>query len=147
MTGTGRLVAGLIVLSGFVVAGCTSDGEAPEGNASGPENTEVIGERGAGTSVEAFEVRRQGRRFTVRFFDRGEGVRTITVSARSFRGIDRGDARLAYDAAFEAANRVDCGNGAPVNVFGETATFQEEGRRSAFTSGEPAWIFQGRCGA
>lgn len=105
----------------------------------------VVGQTGEGTSLERFDVRQQGRLLRVLVFDRGGSARTITVTASSYRGVDRSDGQMALDAAVQASLQIDCG-GQPLRVRGETGQFQEQGRRSAFTNGEAAWIFQGQCG-
>ncbi|MEL6998981.1 MAG: hypothetical protein AAFP68_12030 [Pseudomonadota bacterium] len=137
----GRRRWGGLALFALVLSACAS-GE-PTNEQTGAVVTGSVGE---GSSVQRFDVRRQGRPLVVRIYNRGEGVRTVAVSARAVRGLDRADARMAYDAAFEASQQIDCA-GSPMAVDAATATFQEEGRRSAFTQGEAAWIFQGRCGA
>ncbi len=129
-----------LLMLGALVSSCASSNEA-----SDQTGAAVLGSSGEGTNVQRFDIRKSGLLMVVRVFNRGEGARTFSVSTRSFRGLDRSDARNAYGAAFEAAQQIDC-NGSPAAVDPDTALFQEEGRRSAFTSGEAAWIFQGRCG-
>ncbi|MEM9060765.1 MAG: hypothetical protein AAGD13_09930 [Pseudomonadota bacterium] len=141
-----RAIAGARRLGGlalFALALAACESGEPANDQTG---SVVTGSVGAGTNIERFDVRRQGRPLIVRVFNRGEGLRTVAVSSRSIRGLDRSDARMAYDAAFEAAQEIDC-SGSPMAVDAGSAQFQEEGRRSAFTQGEAAWIFQGRCGA
>ncbi|MEM1300083.1 MAG: hypothetical protein AAGH68_12485 [Pseudomonadota bacterium] len=106
---------------------------------------QVIGSDGAGSNLERFDVREQGRLMVVQVFNRGGSARTVVVSARSPRGLDRADGQLALNAAAKAGTQMDC-SGQPLRVLPETGTFQEQGRRSAFTQGEAAWIFQGQCG-
>lgn len=130
---------GFAILS-LLVAACAS----PEASNEKTGAT-VLGSSGSGSNVERFDVRKSGLLMVVRVFNRGNGERTFSVSTRSFRGLDRSDARNAYGAAFEAAQQIDC-SGSPAAVDAESALFQEEGRRSAFTNGEAAWIFRGRCG-
>ena len=141
-----RLFGGwtMALLASALVAACAS------GETSTPANEQtgaaVLGSTGEGSNVQRFDVRKSGLLMVVRVFNRGAGGRTYAVSTRSFRGLDRSDASIAYSAAFEAAQQIDC-SGSPAAVDPGSAVFQEEGRRSAFTSGESAWIFQGRCGA
>ena len=133
--------SGTIVLAaGLLLSACATSEQANEETGAA-----VIGSSGDGTNVQRFDVRKSGLRMVVQVFNRGEGGRTFAVSTRSYRGLDRSDATIAYSAAFEAAQQIDC-NGSPAAVDPGSAVFQEEGRRSAFTSGEAAWIFQGRCG-
>ncbi len=130
------------LLTGVLVA-CAS-GEPSQSGAE--SNAQVLDNKGTGTGLESFEVRRQGRRFRVRVADGEAGARAIIVTARNYRGIDRADGRIAYDAAYEAGTKIDCGGGQPLNIFADSALFQEEGRRSAYTNGEAAWLFRGQCG-
>ena len=133
--------SGTIVLAaGLLLSACATSEQANEETGAA-----VIGSSGDGTNVQRFDVRKSGLRMVVQVFNRGEGGRTFAVSTRSYRGLDRSDATIAYSAAFEAAQQIDC-SGSPAAVDPGSAAFQEEGRRSAFTSGEAAWIFQGRCG-
>ena len=133
--------SGTIVLAaGLLLSACATSEQANEETGAA-----VIGSSGDGTNVQRFDVRKSGLRMVVQVFNRGEGGRTFAVSTRSYRGLDRSDATIAYSAAFEAAQQIDC-SGSPAAVDPGSAVFQEEGRRSAFTSGEAAWIFQGRCG-
>ena len=132
---------GVAVLCALGLAAC-SGGERQPGEQAQPQ---IVGSSGEGSNLERFEVRAQGRLMTVQIFNRGGGARAIAVSARSYRGIDRADGQLALEAAYQAGRQVDC-SGQPVRVLPETGIFQEAGRRSAFTTGESAWIFQGRCG-
>lgn len=131
-----------VLLAGIVLSGCTSSKGTVANEQTGAA---VLGSSGSGTNVQRFDVRKSGLLLVVQVFNRGEGARTFAVSTRSFRALDRSDARVAYDASFEAAQRINC-SGGPASVDPATATFQEEGRRSAFSNGEAAWIFQGRCG-
>ena len=128
-----------LIVAGLLIAGCSSEPGNEETGAA------VIGWTGEGSNVQRFDVRKSGLRMVVQVFNRGQGVRTFAVSTRSYRGLDRSDATLAYGAAFEAAQQIEC-SGSPAAVDPGSAVFQEEGRRSAFTGGEAAWIFQGRCG-
>ena len=143
MTKTSTLLcrSAAVLMAGLLVAACAS-GERPNEQTGAA----VLGSTGEGSNIQNFDVRRGNVRLAVRVFNRGGGIRTFAVSTRSFRKIDRGDSRVAYDAAFEAAQQLDC-SGSPAAVDAGSAVFQEEGRRSAFTSGEAAWIFRGRCGA
>lgn len=128
--------------SALVAAAC-----APSVSEDGSrQEAEVVGQDGQGSGLETFEIRQLGRRFVVRLFDRGAGQRVVTVAARSYRGVDRADLRVAFSAASEAGLQVSCGNEQGLRVLPDSARFQEAGRRSAFTSGEAAWVFQGRCG-
>ena len=128
-----------LIVAGLLISGCSSEPGNEETGAA------VIGSTGEGSNVQRFDVRKSGLRMVVQVFNRGQGVRTFAVSTRSYRGLDRSDATLAYGAAFEAAQQIEC-SGSPAAVDPGSAVFQEEGRRSAFTGGEAAWIFQGRCG-
>ena len=135
-----------------LVAGC-ADRPAPPGldgagdpNAVGPADTRVVDATGLDSDAPSFTVRRQGRLMHVQFHRVGGVVQRVIVTARSGRGLDRSDARPAYDAAFAAAQQIDCGGGAPVLINADSATFQEDDRRTALTQAAPAWIFQGRCG-
>jgi hypothetical protein len=132
----------------LLVAGLTACAPSEEQPAStGSEtNATVLDQTGQGTALQSFDVRRQGRRLQVRIADAGSGAKVIIVTARSFRGVDRADARIAYDAAFEAGTQLECGGGQGLNVFADSGTFQEEGRRSVYTNGEAAWVFRGQCG-
>ena len=133
--------SGTVVLAtALLLSACTASEQANEETGAA-----VIGSSGDGTNVQRFDVRKSGLRMVVQVFNRGEGGRTFAVSTRSYRGLDRSDATIAYSAAFEAAQQIDC-SGSPAAVDPGSAVFQEEGRRSAFTSGEAAWVFQGRCG-
>lgn len=125
---------------GCVLAACS--GEQAERPKSEPE---VIGSDGVGSNLQRFDVREQGRLMIVQVFNRGGSARTVSVSARSPRALDRADGQLALNAAAKAGTSVDC-NGQPLRVRPETGTFQEQGRRSAFTNGEAAWVFQAQCG-
>ncbi|MEO1490936.1 MAG: hypothetical protein AAFV19_02140 [Pseudomonadota bacterium] len=138
-----------IAIIGLMVAGlaaCSSGAEEEQAAAGAETNATVLDQTGQGTALQSFDVRRQGRRLQVQIADAGAGAKVIVVTARSFRGVDRADARIAYDAAFEAGNRLECGGGQGLDVFADSGTFQEEGRRSAFTNGEAAWVFRGQCG-
>jgi hypothetical protein len=135
-----------VLFSTLLLAACAG-GEAQEQPAAESQSqAQVLDQTGQGTQLEVFDVRRQNRRLQVRVADAGQGARVIVVTARSFRGVDRADSRIAYDAAFEAGERIDCGGGTPLRIFPDSARFQEEGRRSAYTNGEPAWLFRGQCG-
>lgn len=137
----------LLTTSFVLPAACLMLAACAQGEPANEQtNAAVLGSTGEGSNIQTFDVRRGNARLSVQVFNRGGGVRTFAVSTRSFRKIDRGDSRLAYDAAFEAAQKIDCVGG-PAAVDPGSAVFQEEGRRSAFTNGEAAWIFQGRCGA
>ena len=131
----------IALVSAASLSACAS-GEVPNAQTGAA----VLGSTGAGSNIQTFDIRKSNARLSVQVFNRGSGGRTFAVSTRSFRKLDRGDARLAYDAAFEAAQQLDC-SGSPAAIDPGSAIFQEEGRRSAFTNGEAAWIFQGRCGA
>ena len=134
----GRRIGAVLLLA--LIVGCS-----PSATENEQTGAAVVGSSGEGSNIQRFDVRKHGLLMVVRVFNRGSGALTYAVSTRSYRGLDRSDARIAYDAAFEAAQQLDC-SGSPAAVDGESAQFQEEGRRSAFTTGEAAWIFQGRCG-
>ena len=72
------------------------------------------------------------------YADRRSGVSTTALSS-----LDLAGARTAYDAAFEAAQGVNCG-GQPMMMAADDDACQD--RRFALTQGAPAWTFQGRCG-
>ncbi|MFK7941341.1 MAG: hypothetical protein AB8B85_00235 [Paracoccaceae bacterium] len=133
------LRAHISILTLAVLAGCAGD---PKTTTTEPQ---VLGQEGQGTNLEQFEVREQSRLMTVRVFNRGGSARTIAVSARSFRGLDRADGQLALNAATKAGTRVEC-VGQPLRILADSALFQEQGRRSAFTNGEAAWVFRAQCG-
>lgn len=135
--GLKSLMAGLLVVG---VAAC-SGGESQKPASAG----EVVGSTGEGSNIERFDVRQQGRLLRVLVFNRGGSARSVAVSSPSFRGLDRSDGQLALDAAVQASIKIDC-SGKPLRVIADTALFQEQGRRSAFTQGEAAWIFQAQCG-
>ena len=144
-----RLPAVTLLLA--IAAGCAArpaPGPDATGTAdvAGPADTQVVQSTGTGSGVSSFIVRRQGRLMQVQIFRAGGGERRVVVTSRSGRGIDRADARQAYDAAFTAAQQFDCGAGQPLQVDPDSATFQEEDQRTALTQGAPAWLFQGRCG-
>ena len=130
----------ILAVALMAALGACAGGEsrpAPEGK--------VLGSDGAGSNLERFEVRQQGRLMTVQVYNRGGSARTVAVSARSVRALDRADGQLALDVAARAGTQIDC-SGKPLRVLAKTGIFQEQGRRSAFTNGEAAWIFQGQCG-
>jgi hypothetical protein len=132
-----------------LVAGCAPEpAPEPAGEAAGegPADTRVVDAAGLGSDAPSFTVRRQGRLMQVLFLRVEGGVHRVVVMARSGRGLDRSDARTAYDAAYEAAQQIDCGGGAPPEIDADSATFQEDDRRTALTQGAPAWIFRARCG-
>ena len=132
---------GVTLLCALGIAACTG-GEQRPGEQQQPQ---VLGSEGEGSNLERFDLRAQGRLMTVQVFNRGGGARAVVVSARSYRGLDRADGQLALEAAYQAGRQMDCA-GQPMKVLQDTGIFQEAGRRSAFTQGEAAWIFQGRCG-
>ena len=132
---------GVVMLCALGLAAC-SGGERQPGEQQQPQ---VLGSEGEGSNLQRFDLRAQGRLMTVQVYNRGGGARAVVVSARSYRGLDRADGQLALEAAYQAGRQMDCA-GQPMNVLGDTGVFQEAGRRSAFTTGEAAWVFQGRCG-
>lgn len=138
MSGIAKLVAAMALSLGMTAC----SGEQAERPSSEPE---VLGSEGAGSNLRRFEIREQGRLVTVQVFNRGGSARTVSVSARSFRALDRADGQLALNAAAKAGTEIDCG-GQPMRVLPDGALFQEQGRRSAFTNGEAAWVFQAVCG-
>ncbi len=149
---TGRMLcqSGAAVLLALA-AGCTArpapgPDAAANADATGPTDTQVVQATGVGGDVASFTVRRQGRLMQVQVYRVGGGVQRVLVTSRTGRGIDRADARQAYDAAFAAAQQFDCGGGQPMQIYPDSATFQEDDQRSALTQGGPAWLFQGRCG-
>ena len=119
--------------------------------ACGPEETgpttdaEIIEAEGTEANLEVFDIERAGHRLVVRVLDRGAGRRLIGVASRGNRGLEKSDAQLAYDAAFEAAAKMDCGGGAPMKVDAATAKFQQQGEASIFFE-RGGWSFQGQCG-
>lgn len=132
------------LISGVLVAGlaaCAGD----DTKRKPPPEDQIVGQTGEGTSLQRFDIRHQGRLLRVLVFDRGGSARTITVTATSYRGVDQADGQVALNAAVKAGLEIDC-DGQPMRVLGNTGQFQEQGRRSAFTQGEAAWVFQGQCG-
>lgn len=143
-----RLSGAALLLA--LAAGCAAEpSPGPDGagdpNAAGPADTRVVDATGLNSDVPSFTVRRQGRLMQVQFFQAGGGVQRVVVTSRSGRALDRADARMAYDAAFAAAQQLDC-VGQPALVVPDSATFQEQDDRTALTQGAPAWVFRGRCG-
>lgn len=135
----------LLILAGCAAEPGPSSGGAGDPGAEGPADTQVIDRTGVGSGLESFTVRRHGRLVKVDFLNVSPGVYRVVATSRSGRGLDRGDARIAYDAAFAAAQSIDCG-GQPLLVVADSAAYQEEDRRSVLTQGAPGWMFQGRCG-
>ena len=143
-------LAGAALLLAFA-AGCAAEpapgpDAAADAGAAGPAETRVVDATGLGGDVPSFTIRRQGRLMKVEFYRAGGGVQRVIVTSRSGRALDRADARTAYDAAYAAAQQLDCGGGQPALVEPDSATFQEQGDRTALTQGAAAWLFRGRCG-
>ena len=131
-----------VALTCMLVVSACAGGDRQPGEQQQPQ---VLGSEGADTNLQRFDLRAQGRLMTVQVYNRGGGARAVVVTARSYRGLDRADGQLALEAAYQAGRQMDCA-GQPMNVLADSGIFQEAGRRSAFTTGEAAWIFQGRCG-
>lgn len=148
MTNRMLRLTGAALLLAFA-AGCAAkpapgpDGAGPD--AAGPADTRVVDATGLDSDVPSFTVRRQGRLMQVQFYQAGGGIQRVVVTSRSGRALDRADARTAYDAAFAAAQQLNC-VGQSALVEPDSATFQEQDDRTALTQGAPAWIFRGRCG-
>lgn len=102
---------------------------------------------GAGTKLRTIEVPGGQQRYFVDFLDQGGGARHIIVRSAGYREFDRSEGDVAFAAATQAGTEIDCGNGAPVQVLADTATFIEASRSvGALARGQAHWQFKGRCG-
>ncbi len=115
------------------------------GEAEVDVDAQVLGAERDAKNVEVFDINRDERFLLVKVLDQGQSARLIGVAAPGNRGLDRKDAQLAYDAAFEAAGKIDCGGGRPMQVLAKTARFMRQGEESLFFE-SGAWLFDGRCG-
>lgn len=142
-----RTLPGVAAASLLVIAaGCAPRVEpgAGEGPGASAADVRVVERARDGSGLQQFDVRRDGRLFRVDVLTLGGGFRRVVVTQRSSRGMQRGDAQLAYEAAHAASLQVDCG-GRPLAILPETATFQEEDRSTVLVKGAPAYVFEGRC--
>jgi len=136
-------LARLAVAFGMIglVAACAEQDRPPKNTARVIDKSE-----GAG-GLQTVEVLGGRQRYFVDIVDQGGGVRHLIVRAAGYRGFDRSEGDVAYDAAQRAGAVIDCGEGRGLRVLPDTALFIETDQSSgALARGQPVWRFKGRCG-